>query len=132
MGGRDAVVSLPSNHRGRYVTRQAKLDLISPGCVGPLSPRVLAVYFVFISTVQRNLGPQISKLCVCVCVCARAHCVSVCMCIHMCVCGGGGGVRARVNYSWAIPTMPRWLTSLKYIWINTDRDRGSSIPTLKS
>ena len=31
MGGRDAVVSLPSNHRGRYVTRQAKRDLISPG-----------------------------------------------------------------------------------------------------
>lgn len=28
--------------------------------------------------------------------------------------------------------MPRWLTSLKYILINTDRDRGSSIPPLKS
>ena len=91
MGGRDAVVSLPSNHRGRYVTRQAKLDLISSGCVGPLSPRVLAVYFVFISTVQRNLGPQISKLCVCVCVRARARTVYPYVCVSICVWGGGGG-----------------------------------------
>ena len=93
------MVSLPSDHRGRHVTSRytaSEAWFYFPGCihhcVGPLSLRVLAVYFVFISTVQRHLGPQIWNIFVywlvraCVCMCVSTVCVSACMCTKLCVC----------------------------------------------